>query len=380
MFKGLKNVLLAGFFFTIIYILGYLVYAHYEINGLNFSAPVSTCTPENKPSTSQDVVKVLLVSGGGVLGIIPLVYLDYIEQQTHQKSAEIFDVFAGISTGGIVVGGLNIPDSSGRPRYSARQVLDSYMTISSQVMDNSFVRRFFTLDGLTGPIYDIRHLNYVLKKVFGAYTPLKKLIKPSIFAYFNLNTSKLEFFHSNVCQRGQDYSDYSFADLLTATCAAPTIFSSVSFENPKTHQKQYFVDAAIMSNNPFPYVFSKIIKEHPYAKKYIFVYLDTGDFHLKSLDLNSKNFNRWGRVQWVAPLIDILMKAHAKMIHQDVINLSLFLPKERFSYYYFNTSNKTDGFDASEKNLRDIYQAARASIHQQKSKFDELFKELESLN
>lgn len=378
MMKGLKNILLTVFAALIFYVLSYMVYAHFQINALTLPLAPKSCSSKEKISNSTDVVRVLLVSGGGVLGIVPLVYLDYIEQQTHQQSSELFDVFAGVSTGGIIVGGLNAPGTDGHPLYSAKDVLDAYMSISSEVMQRSPIRQFLTMDGLWGPALDIRNLNQALHQALGIQLTLKNLIKPSIFAYFNMSSSKLEFVHSNGCSQNQDFGDFPVSDFLTATCAAPAIFSSVAFENPKTHQKQYFVDAALFSNNPFPYLFAKIIKQYPHAKKYIFVYLDTGDFHIQSLDLNLKDFSRWGSIEWVSSLIKILMKANTKLIHQDIINLSLFLPSDRFSYYYFSTHNSWNGFDASPENLQNILNSAKESLEPQKPKFEKLVKELTS--
>lgn len=378
MMKVLKNILLGCFIFVILFMLSYLIYAHFQINSLKIPLWPKTCDAQQPISNSKKEVRVLLISGGGVSGIIPLVYLDYIEKQTHLKSAHLFDVFAGISTGGIIVASLNIPDGAGKPLYDAQEVLTAYMHISSRIMQRSMIRQFFTLNGIWGPPLDIRILNQSLRQALGSHITLKNLIKPSIFAYFNMSSSKLEFVHSNGCSNNMNFSDFPVADFLTATCAAPAIFSSVALENTQTYQKQYFVDAALIANNPFPYVFSKIIKQYPYASKYIFVYLDTGDFHIQSLNLNSKNFSRWGCLEWAASLVRILMKAHTKLIHQDVINLGLFLPPERFSYYYFSTRNRWNGFDASQENLQKIFNDAKKSIKPQEPQFKKLIQELTS--
>lgn len=49
---------------------------------------------------------ILSVDGGGIRGIIPAIILAEIEQRTRKTIAEIFDLMAGTSTGGIVVAGL----------------------------------------------------------------------------------------------------------------------------------------------------------------------------------------------------------------------------------------------------------------------------------
>ncbi|BET30025.1 hypothetical protein wCauBTS_06320 [Wolbachia pipientis] len=46
---------------------------------------------------------ILSVDGGGIRGIILAIILAEIEQRTRKPIAEIFDLMAGTSTGGIVV-------------------------------------------------------------------------------------------------------------------------------------------------------------------------------------------------------------------------------------------------------------------------------------
>ena len=47
-------------------------------------------------------VKILSIDGGGIRGIIPALLLSEIERQTQRPIAELFDLIAGTSTGGIL--------------------------------------------------------------------------------------------------------------------------------------------------------------------------------------------------------------------------------------------------------------------------------------
>ena len=50
--------------------------------------------------------KVLAVDGGGIRGIIPALVLAEIEARTTRPISDLFDLFAGTSTGGIIALGL----------------------------------------------------------------------------------------------------------------------------------------------------------------------------------------------------------------------------------------------------------------------------------
>lgn len=58
---------------------------------------------------------ILSVDGGGIRGIIPAIILAEIEKRTRKRVAEIFDLMAGTSTGGIVIAGLCKIDEQGNP-------------------------------------------------------------------------------------------------------------------------------------------------------------------------------------------------------------------------------------------------------------------------
>ncbi len=66
--------------------------------------------------------KVLSIDGGGIRGIIPAMVLAEIERRTGERIAEMFDLIAGTSTGGILALGLTKPGQDGEPEYGAVQV------------------------------------------------------------------------------------------------------------------------------------------------------------------------------------------------------------------------------------------------------------------
>ena len=58
-----------------------------------------------------DVKKILSIDGGGIRGVIPALVLAEIEKRTNKRVADMFDLIAGTSTGGILALGLTIPPS-----------------------------------------------------------------------------------------------------------------------------------------------------------------------------------------------------------------------------------------------------------------------------
>ena len=61
----------------------------------------------------QNTVRILSIDGGGIRGIIPAVVLSRLERQTGQRVADLFDLVAGTSTGGILALGVTRPGPGG---------------------------------------------------------------------------------------------------------------------------------------------------------------------------------------------------------------------------------------------------------------------------
>jgi patatin-like phospholipase/acyl hydrolase len=69
---------------------------------------------------------ILSIDGGGIRGVIPAMVLAHIEEKVERPIAELFDVIAGTSTGGLIALGLTRPGAGGRPKFSAGEVVAIY--------------------------------------------------------------------------------------------------------------------------------------------------------------------------------------------------------------------------------------------------------------
>ncbi len=61
------------------------------------------------------VKKILSIDGGGIRGVIPAMIMAEIESRTGKRIADMFDMIAGTSTGGILALGLGIEADDGTP-------------------------------------------------------------------------------------------------------------------------------------------------------------------------------------------------------------------------------------------------------------------------
>ena len=107
-------------------------------------------------------MKVLAIDGGGIRGLIPALVLAEIERRTGRRTADMFDLIAGTSTGGILACGLARRGDDGRPLHSAEELADLYVTEGPKIFDRSLVKTVTSVDGLIDEKYDDKGLNTAL--------------------------------------------------------------------------------------------------------------------------------------------------------------------------------------------------------------------------
>jgi patatin-like phospholipase/acyl hydrolase len=95
------------------------------------------------------VIKILSIDGGGIRGIIPALVLDEIENRTGRPIAELFDLVAGTSTGGILALGLTIPKAARAQLYTARTLAEMYEREGARIFSRPLLRGVFAFDNLT---------------------------------------------------------------------------------------------------------------------------------------------------------------------------------------------------------------------------------------
>lgn len=165
------------------------------------------------------MIKILSIDGGGIRGIIPATVLTEIEKKTGRKTAELFDIIAGTSTGGILALGLTVPGNNRKPKYGAEELIEFYSKNGRKIFDRSFWKGVSSVAGLTDEKYDHKPLIKVLKKYLGQKR-LKSSVQKTIISSYDIYGRTPIFFKS----WREDYNNYEMWKVTRATSAAPTYF------------------------------------------------------------------------------------------------------------------------------------------------------------
>ncbi|MFP3020640.1 MAG: patatin-like phospholipase family protein [Wolbachia sp.] len=294
---------------------------------------------------------ILSVDGGGIRGIIPAIILAEIEQRTRKPIAEIFDLMAGTSTGGIVVAGLCKKDEQGNPQYSANDLVELYQEYGSYIFKSSFFRRSI-LSWFNCAQYPHKNIESVLDKYFGDDTLQNTLSNVMITSYDIHNNCP--FFFKNWKE-----GNIKLKDALRATTAAPTYFIP---KHLKVDQiDRVLVDGGVFANNPAACAYASGKRLFP-NDDILLLSIGTG-----RTDRSIANSRRFGKIGWIKPLLHVMFASSL-----DAVNYQL---DQVIADKYIRIQSQLkiaspDMDNITSKNIKSLQQEAKAMIEDNQELMD----------
>lgn len=296
--------------------------------------------------------RILSIDGGGVRGIIPISILTAIEERTGKPIAELFDLIAGTSTGGILALGLTKPNEAGKPERSARELLEIY----KQEIPEIFGKPQTWWGNLLRPKYDASPIQRILKKGFGDCR-LKSALTDILIPCYDIEHRSPHIFKSRWAKRQIQY-DFLMRDVAFATSATPTLFPPARIRRHEAAGSLALVDGGIYANNPALHAYSEVHEMFP-AKddKFLLLSLGTGEF---TRELTNNIVNLWGYVQWSRPMLELVSESISDSVHEQM--RYLLPPTDYRRYYRFQVDlpDRSDtAMDSSSKsNLKELLHAS----------------------
>jgi patatin-like phospholipase/acyl hydrolase len=322
---------------------------------------------------------VLSIDGGGIKGIVPAMILAEIEKRTDRRIYELFDLIAGTSTGGILSLGLTKPneDKEGKP-FSAEELVELYTKEGEKIFEERKEIPNLPFSNLPiqllEPLFNFLNFNIkppelfnskykrsgkseVIKTWLGEKTPLDQALTEVIITSYETSKRMPLLFTSNCAKENLNSdnfleicSDYKMYDAAMATSAAPTFFKShfLKLRNSK-NQGYALIDGGVIANNPTSIAIVEAMKSYEIKMKddislpeILVVSLGTGRM---TDSFSADKINKWGLIQWVKPLINIVFSGQSELIDYQMDRL---LSKKQQQYYRFqlNYINSRDKFSS----------------------------------
>ena len=310
--------------------------------------------------------RILSIDGGGIRGVIPAMVLNHIEECTGKPIAELFEVIAGTSTGGILALGLTVPGGEGGgPRYTAAQLLELYEKEGERIFPQDF---FTKIRQLSDEKYPAQGLEEVLGEKFGE-TRLREALTGVMVTAYDIERRSPIFFRSLRAEEDPEGYDFPMAKVARATSAAPTYFEPLRLDAGPLFADYTLVDGGVFANNPGMCVFVD-----SYAGEAdddtLMVSLGTGEL---TRPLPYEKAKDWGLLSWAPNVLDVVFDGVS-----DTVNYQLSRIVGE-SYYRFQTelrraNDELD--DASERNLDYLKLEGEQLINDNAKKLDQLCERL----
>ena len=193
-------------------------------------------------------MKVLCIDGGGIRGLIPALVLAEIERRTGRRIAELVDLVAGTSTGGVLACALTRPGPDGAPLYSAEELAGIYVEEGPAIFRRSLLKRVFSVGGWVDERYEDDGLNAALERYLGEERLSGALCDVFVTAY-DIH-DRFAFFFRSARARTDPAYDFPLVRVARATAAAPTYFEPAEVTDVAGARTYPLIDGGMYAVNP----------------------------------------------------------------------------------------------------------------------------------
>ncbi len=282
-----------------------------------------------------------------------------------RQATELFDLFAGTSTGALVALGLVQPDP-----LPPEQIVQIYRQRSREIFPHSRFTAAATMKQAFTVKYEKGPLEAVLQELYGE-TRLGDCRSNLVVAAYDTDHRSPFFFKNyterscrrnpELCRESVRYRDFSLRDVARATTAAPTYFEPARVT--ATDGKQYtLVDGGLVANNPALSAYVEARKLYRDARQYLIVSIGTGR---SNRQFPWEMIHRWGYLDWVSPLNGAPLNAMFTDGQSEAVAHSL-KQMPRVNYFRFNAdlpqTVKEEMDDTSEDNIAAVETMAKQMI------------------
>jgi patatin-like phospholipase/acyl hydrolase len=307
-------------------------------------------------------VKVLCIDGGGIRGLIPALVLAEIEQRTGRRIAELVDLVAGTSTGGILACGLTRPGPDGRPLYSAQELAGIYVEEGPRIFHRSLLKRIFSVDGWVDERYDDDGLDAALARYLGEATLSQALADVLVTAYEI--SDRLAFFFRSARARSDPAYDFPLVQVARATGAAPSYFEPAEATDVAGARTYPLVDGGVFAVNPSMCALADVTAAGRADELRLMLSLGTGE-HTRSYSFEQTR--SWGQLEWARPVLDMVFDGVADTTDFEAATLM----GDRYVRLQTELNIASDDLDdASDSNLAALRREAEQLIAASQEELD----------
>jgi len=246
-------------------------------------------------------VNVLCIDGGGIRGLIPALVLAEIERRIGHRIAEVVDLVAGTSTGGILACGLTRRGPDGRPLYSAAELAGIYVEEGPRIFERSLLKRISSVEGWLDERYEDDGLCAALERYLGE-AGLSDVLPDVLVTAYDIS-GRFAFFFRSAHARNDATYDFSLVQVARATAAAPSYFEPAEVTDVVGARTYPLIDGGVFAVNPSMCAFADVVAAGRESELQLMLSLGTGE-HTRAYTFEQTR--SWGQLEWARPVLDMV--------------------------------------------------------------------------
>ncbi len=364
--------------YWITYSIVVVIYLNYLTNKYLVPKSRDSIIKDKKLKTQQEIVEkyknknqinLLVLTGGGVRGLVSLRVLAKLEEITGLKAGELFDFVSGTSTGAISVSSLIVGDGKGGYKYSATDIANNYYAHSKSMFSAPWYHQYLTSFGLLAPRFLPDNKLKILDSYFGDLT-IGELAGNMLVPVYNIDQNNLQLVKNWVTPYGQQNENYLIKDLINGASNPPMIFTPICFSiKQKNH---LLIDPAVILNNPILQVLLYVRGLLP-DKHINLVFIGNGGIANEPYDYRSMfGFGLYGLYQYLFSAPNLSSRLYIDFMEDYLRDAKLF--DKNISYFAITGMPKSpmSPTSLSKRNFKKIENYAHEVIEKNQSKLQEL--------
>ncbi len=260
-------------------------------------------------------VRILSLDGGGVYQITAAMGLAELERRTGKPVADLFDLIAGTSAGGLLALACLVPGEDGRPRYTAEDLISLYEEGAGRIFSSSLWHWLRALGGLTHEKYEATGLEAALAEVFGD-APMAGAVRPALIPAYDIDHDTPYFFRSHRARTDPAHA-FRMRDALRAATAVPAFFPP-SRVTSDAGDELACIDGGVVAFNPALWAYLEARELFPRAQ-----HMTVASFGAVRPDhgLRYENVLGWGRMNWAGPVFELMCDVSALGVDTQLARL-----------------------------------------------------------
>ncbi len=321
----------------------------------------------------KDTINILVLTGGGVRGLIPLQVLSRLEELCGKKTGELFDFLAGTSTGAISCGIMATSDETGAFKYSAEDIARDYLKNCRKMFSAPWYHQLLTLFGLFGPRYLPEGKLDVLNGYFGDQT-LADIKINLLVPVYDIAENSMRVIRNWEPAIREHYTNYLLRDLVHGASNPPMLFSPTAFlVNDK---KKIFIDPGVLINNPAEVALMNAWFMFPNKKLRLVLIGNGGDDAERYGHDHMAAFGAYGLFQYLLNSPVVSTKFSIDLVKEYIHEAREYGLDVEFVYINSNGGNELATSNTSEENMNKIKRFADQMMEEHHDKIVYLAKVL----